>query len=52
MHALHVIEPPQVNISGLYLVLRLADRNHIADDVPHSIVSHIVAELQVHILHH
>ncbi len=49
MRELHVIEPPQVNISGLYLVLRLADRNHIADDVPHSIVSHIVAELQVQI---
>ena len=52
MHARHVIEAAQVNISGLYLVLRLADRNHIADDVPHSIVSHIVAELQVHIPHH
>jgi len=37
----------QVSISGLYLVLRLADRDHIAEDMPHSIVSHIVAELQV-----
>jgi hypothetical protein len=37
----------QVKISGLHLVLRLADQNHIADDMPHSIVSHIVAELQV-----
>ena len=41
------LTPQQVNISGLYLVLRLADRNHIAEDMPHSIVSHIVAELQV-----
>ena len=52
MRELHVIEPPQVNISGLYLFLRLADRNHIADDVPHSIVNHIVAELQVRIPPH
>lgn len=42
-----IITQYQVNISGLYLVLRLADQNHIADDMPHAIVSHIVAELQV-----
>jgi hypothetical protein len=41
----------QVKISGLHLVLRLADKNHIAEDMPHSIVSHIVAELQVRCLH-